>query len=785
VTDARRANVAALAVILLAGALSALWAFRAPIFQAPDEPAHFDYSISIYNAGRLVRVSDGKPDWIVSPYTKYLMTATDWERLAWHSSMRAPSGYGSRPYFAKIDADAPSIRAAAPSSGVNYIAPYYPFGFYALEALWMRAVSLFTGSLVAVFFSARLLCVFLMMIGLYFNYRTALNLGIPRWTSVALLAAVGFFPLTSFVSSYVQPDNLVYALVSASLFFATELRPGQLPFRTVAALGVALGLLAITKYQFFLSAAIPIGLFVILRTMQARLTAPRRIGALAMLIAPTIALLAVQYVAVNRAAGAATVSHTDMNADYLRGVVALGFAPLIRYVVASALSGFTNCFITGGCAATFWQTIGWVDTPIVIVSRTFELWVRVAIGLTTMVVAVVLAFFFCRNAIRLLLAAARGHARASFRAIAGDPVFNTYICFGAIMLALYVVTNNAFGIEGRQLYPFIFPAVLCFVWYAPRALRKRHQALSAALACVLVGYAFVASAYAYADLTQRYYGPPGAQYAIAKPPPSQLGRQEDGVLWPVVSAEYHVSTRNFTFAFPRGSRLLIDGSALLPGNVVPSTVAVLLDGLTALPVLANQYLYPVAEITHNINDGYSGFYATFDTVRLREGPHVITAYAKVPGEMHFAPIRPTRLFFVTEAGARFSPAFLRELEQTPAIPGSLERTGGCNGGAALFAGQIGADSRGARYSAVWLLVDGRPYPARYDDGNGSFVGTIPTGDLALGAHAVSAYATSDVAHTARIASGAVLSVETDHARSEFLRNLPAVCADPLAQLERV
>ena len=51
----------------------------------------------------------------------------------------------------------------------------------------MHAVSAFTGSLVSIFFAARLLCVFLLMLGLYFNYRTALELGsrlglvLPWW----------------------------------------------------------------------------------------------------------------------------------------------------------------------------------------------------------------------------------------------------------------------------------------------------------------------------------------------------------------------------------------------------------------------------------------------------------------------------------------------------------------------------------------------------------------------------------------------------------------------------
>ncbi len=272
VSETRRANLAAVAAILLAGALSTVWAFLVPIFQAPDEPAHFDYALSIYSAHRLIRLSDGGTAWIVNPYTKYLLKAFDFERIAWHSSMRAPGGYGTRGYYARIDAAAPSLHQPSRSGGkINYIVPLYPFGFYALEALWMHGVSLFTSSITAVYFSARLLCVFLMMIGLYCNYRTAINLGLPRWTSVALIAAIGLFPLTSFVSSYVQPDNLAYALLSAALFFATELRVGKISSSTIVALGIAMGLLAVTKYQFFVSAAIPIGALCAVRLTQAKL----------------------------------------------------------------------------------------------------------------------------------------------------------------------------------------------------------------------------------------------------------------------------------------------------------------------------------------------------------------------------------------------------------------------------------------------------------------------------------------------------------------------------------
>ncbi len=242
-----------------------------PIFQANDEAAHFDYAISIANAGHPIPIGDKTTDWIVSPYTRYLLSANDYFRIAFHSSMRVPRGYGTLAYYRQLDANAPSLRAPPDRPGrISYLAALYPFGFYALEGAWMRLIALLTDSLAAVFFGARILCVFLTMVGLYFNYRTAINIGVPRWIGVALVTATGFFPLTTTVSAYIQPDNLAYTLVSAGLFFATQLRGTKRPLLTMAALGLALGFLAVTKYQFFLSAAIPIALLVVARLWSER-----------------------------------------------------------------------------------------------------------------------------------------------------------------------------------------------------------------------------------------------------------------------------------------------------------------------------------------------------------------------------------------------------------------------------------------------------------------------------------------------------------------------------------
>jgi hypothetical protein len=730
-------------------------------------------------------LGEGRPDWIVSPYTKYLIHASDFDRIVWRTSMHVAPDYGTPAYFARIDAAAPNVRSyESPKGRISYITALYPFAFYALEGLWMRVVSLVSGSLTTVFFSARMLCVVLMTIGLYFNYRTAINLGIPRWTSVALTAAIGFFPLTSFVASYVQPDNLSYVLVSAALFLTTNLR-GRARLSIVAALGVVLGLLAVTKVQFFLSAALPIALFVAVRLTTLASTLRQRALLLALLIVPSVALRAVQHWMVDRAGGglAATVP-TTLNVDYFRNVMSGGWESALGYAASETLRALTDFFITGGSAATFWQTVGWVDTPIVIVNPSVELSLRVAIGLLGIVVLVAVCIGAARNALALFAAAWRGYARSALRIATADPVFNSYACFVALMIALYVLSNNVFGAEGRHWYPYIFPTMLCFVWYAPRALSKRHLRVSAALACVLLSYSLVAAGYALADINGRYYGPQTARYVTAMPVASRVSTQPDGIFWPILSAEYHVADGSPQFVYVRGSRVLADGSALMLGlKAVPSTVAVVLDNRTALPVLTNQYLYPIAEATHSLAAGYSGFYAPIATTDLSEGPHTVSAYALIPNRQRYAIISPPRLFFITANAGGFSRAALHQLLRAAAVPGSLNNDGKCRGDLLLFDGRLERTS--PRVSAIWMLVHGRPFPARYRPADGTFTATIPTAGLALGVHRVTAFAVlSDSSRPLRIAASATAPVSDRDRERRFLPQRSAECDDPLAEMEQ-
>jgi hypothetical protein len=422
--------------------------------------------------------------------------------------------------------------------------------------------------------------------------------------------------------------------------------------------------------------------------------------------------------------------------------------------------------------------------------------IRGAIGLTTLTVAAVVIFYCIRNALKLLFVAARGHLRAAVSIAAADPVINSYLCFAAIIVTLYVMTDNVFGVSGRHWYPYIFPAFLCFVWYAPRALAKRHARISAVLACTLLTYSVVAASYAAVALTQRYYGPDSGRYEISDPAPSQIIGLGLGALWPLQDGTYNFAASRGQFSFRRGSIVAVSGAAMKNERTGASKVAVLVDQREPEAVLTRQYLFGIAEILHNVSAGYTGFSADVPTVQLGEGAHTVSAYAEAQGSRVYGAITPLRLFFVTGPDGRFSQTLLNGLKRLPQVSGVFRSDGTCRGREPTSSGILSAPSgsvlllRGSiapsprsRYSAVWLLADDRPFPAKFSGAAGGFVGLLPTSALDSGVHHVTAYAIgTDGSTNARIAAPLVFQIVPGTGRSEFLSDPSPACADPLKEL---
>lgn len=739
---ARGANLVALAVIVAAGLLSTAWVFIVPIFQATDEAAHFDYAISIMSTGRLIHTSGAQTAWIVSPYTRYLLGATDYFRIAFHSSMRAPRGYGTLAYYRRIDSGAPSVRSADPPSRISYIAPAYPFGFYALEAIWMKTIAALTGSLVAVFFGARMLCVFLTMLGLYFSYRAALNVGVGPWVAVALLGGVAFFPLTTLVSSYVQPDNLGFALVAASLFFATELRRSKTPLPSTAVLGICLGLLAVTKYHFFVSAAIPIALLVIAQLWCERPKWPAAAARLLAFAIPACVLLGVQLAIAapnyTQARGSAPpTGPLGPFFDALHG----GAWPTIDYLAGNSVKAFVDFFATGPNAATYWGALGLWDTPIVIVNEQVELALRAIIALTSITVAATIAYRLLRNASRLLRVTSAGRPARAALIATSDPILSSYALFVCLMFGLYVVSDNTFGAAGRQWYPYIFAAFMCAVWYAPRTFARLRRPGPVVAGAAVAVYALAASGYATAAVLHRYYDKQSAPNAAVVPLPADIVPGEAmGFLWPVQGMDFHpLAERTFRDTFDFGSRLWAGGSAIFPSmHRAASSVSVVVDGRLAAPTIARQYNFQLAEATHDLTYGYSGFFGAFGTTGLPEGVHVVRAYAKIPETDRFQEILPARLFFLAN-GAEFSDAFLNRLSSSPRLGGDVTIVGRCPPDSLLAAGTLARAA--SPDSVVWLLTDRRPSPAHFADDRRTFWGATSRHDFTAGVHTLSAFVT--------------------------------------------
>ena len=785
----------AIVAILISGALSSYWAFLVPIFQADDEPAHFDYAVSILTAGRLINRGDGESTWIASPVTQYLLRASDFDRIAGHSPIRVAPGYGSFAYYRKLDSNAPDVMRHVPPNGrVNYIVRLYPFGFYALEALWMRGVLIFTNSLAAAFFGARLLCVFLMMAGLYFNYRTALLLGIPRTTSAAIVAAIGIFPMTSTISSYVQPDNLAYALVSAAIFFAAKLR-GSMPTPTsVALLGISLGLLAITKYQFFLTAALPALALTAAQFLRGKHSSAQVSSTFLVLLGPSIALIAIQHFFVDVHTSLGRTTPSDISTAYLSSVAANGVLPALRYVASSLFSAFFGCFATGLCAAGFWQVLGWGDTPIVILNPGVELFTRVSIAFLTVLAAAVVVFSCTRSLARLARVAFRGYGHVAFRLAANDPVLNSYLGFAAFIFALYVATNDVFGLSGRHWYPYIFAAFLCFVWYAPRSLWRRCTHLPTILAYSLLGYSVVAASYAVADLTQRYYGPGDGRYVAYQAPSKAPGRAR-GVFWPLQKKALIFAAPPGTFSFVRGSRIAVSGFAVNSANEGASRVSVLVDGSSPLPVLTRQYRSGIGEITHSVMTGYSGFGSVIDTAALPEGPHRVDAFALDDRDPVGGLVVPHRVFFLTAPGGRFSRRYLQFLQHTQSAPGSFQTARSCagsqvaengvltmpQGSVPLFRWRLKRVPNQPDYVAAWVVADGRPYPSKFDPVSGTFFAKVLTKDLPDGFHPVTAYALSGDNTIDRVGQVGIRVIRPVTTLRPLLSEAPG-CADPFLEM---
>jgi 4-amino-4-deoxy-L-arabinose transferase-like glycosyltransferase len=490
-------RLALVMVITGAAALSLTWVFRVPIYQNPDEPANFDYAMSIRTHGGLFVLHHSSYQQLpgtVHPWTAYLMDRTDTARIAFRSDQRAPLGYGTAAFFQAIDRDAPDLH------GVNITTPnrpyaVYPFGYYATLAAWMQLLSFWSDRPVFLFFSCRVFSVMLLVASLSLLHATLRRMHVGRWFALALTASVAFFPMTTFVSASIQMDNLSFALVSACFYLAIRARQENYSERTLALLGLALGGLLVTKQHFFLAVTAGTTPMLVVGLASIRPDRARLLRTLTWLIAPALIT------------GAINVRTSWGTVNYY--FPAEKSRDLVSHTISKLNEAIGNLY-AGSTHISFVGVFGWLDAPLIIHGgRTTEL-IRIVFGWATWLLVGLTLLRLEQVVSRLGMICRQGHWRRALSVAVSNPVIITYFIFTIILIAIYIRTDNRFGAQGRNWFPLWLPMILIATVYAPRALRLRvaRRALSAALVAAMLFFAAVGSFYGLRTIDHRYYAPP-------------------------------------------------------------------------------------------------------------------------------------------------------------------------------------------------------------------------------------------------------------------------------------
>jgi hypothetical protein len=502
-----------------AESLSLYRVFLVPVFQSPDEPAHLDYAFNIYSAGRLINAREPYHRWNAAPpskpwhvYTEYLMDNTNAKAMFFHFEAKAPPGYGTRQFYDGLDSGAPS-ESVDSMEGVSrglwqtdYTA-VYPFGYYAAVAAWMGVLHRFSARLTVLFFGARIFSIMLLIPNLLLVYAVARELRFTKKRALLFTGIVAFFPLTTFVSSYAQPDNLSFTAVMLCCYMALLVRRESGKVRPVALLGLALALLLATKYHFYLAVLVP----VLAMLVSDRLLRHWRLSWMRTLVVLLLPSLVVAAAEVWVSLGSKTngiLHNANTVHDRFSEAAAGGALSEAKFLIDGIGLATDNFYLQGSGFRSFWGTSGWMDAPLVIVSPAVTELIQFVIRVLNVIVLGLVLFRLENVVTRLILLARRGRWRRALSITFSNPLVNAYFLFTLGLFCLFLVVRESFAPQGRDWIPFILAIFMMGTDFGPRAFsHRRTQAVFSALVTTgLVLYCVLGSYYAIQSLRVRYYG---------------------------------------------------------------------------------------------------------------------------------------------------------------------------------------------------------------------------------------------------------------------------------------
>lgn len=604
-------------IIVVSVAVALVWVFYVPMFEAPDETVHFEYSTAIYSSGGLVAPRDVPhmtlPAGRTIPYPVYLEDQSGVAVITEKPDVKAPAGYGSSNYYSTVDFGLHPTETAQQILDPPLLR-YYPFGYYLLDAGAMGLTALFTRSPTALFFAARTLSAALLAISLVLTYLLLRRLGCRRTLSLALTGVIGLLPMSSMMSSSVQSDTLSFTLATLALLAALELRRRPHDMRWMTVLGLALGFLLVTKVHYF--AIVGLASVAMLITQRLDLRDARRWPReAAVLLVPSAVLELVQVWTQWGSPPLITAGQLGNVSDFR---TALAGGPVTAAEYVARIAGFTFLDHTFGREfGSFWGVFGWVDTPLVLGSPaiTVVVWFLIA-GISIALFACTLARFG-QVGYRLVRVARRGRRLRALRMAFSNPVAISFFA-----LAVFLLSVEGYpGIQGRYYLPLLPAVFWVALKYAPRVLPgKFGPALFRMQAAGLVLYTVAGAIFAFPTLTARYYAHGRDLVPVAR---EQLaGDPRPG--------RYEVTRLRLPEATLGVGRLQPDRIAVLgwaidaPAASPAKTVFVDVDGMPFQQAVYGDDSPQAVSVLGSERYGRCGFDAILDSTRLTPGAHLLT-----------------------------------------------------------------------------------------------------------------------------------------------------------------
>lgn len=582
-------------IILCSMIIAVCWVFTVPILQSPDEDSHADYVFSLYSKKRLIQNREAPLAACSHPYLQYLFEVTDGQAIKCGNYIQLPLHYGEKEFFNKLDKQAPKDREVKYLDKNPVMVAVSPVGYYALVATVLNIISFLNRDLSFLFFSARMISVFLLGIGLFFSYKTMRELPLSKLKANLVLAAIGFFPLTSFVNSYIQPDSLSFCLLSISFYFCLKLKNSlNIKLSNLLLLGLSLALLLVTKYQFFLCAAVPILLLLVSKLKINRSPVSSYIFSLGILLISCLITGAIQlWVSWGNQLPPRDAHHwhwlpviSSFKEAYTGGLTK--FCEYAWHTLNIASYFVYNK--DGHVFQSFWGAFGHnFSVPLIMFSPDINNALRQIISLLTSAIIVFTLITLFRIFLTIIKLIRKKHVWLALCLIASNPLANSYFLFIIIISTVYIIFFPSFRGQGRHWFPLILPIFLNAAIFAPRVIPsvRLRKIIFFSISIGWLAYSIIGNYFALNCIHKKYYRQQKTELINFK----DLKFSSRKVPCTVLSEEYLERYPSFTIhpfhdlnslVMPEGSDFFLLGWSN-PSQAKPSSIFLVLDNSKAYP----------------------------------------------------------------------------------------------------------------------------------------------------------------------------------------------------------